>query len=138
MSESKVSIEVAQDQMNEFLDYYGIKQNHIETDQGPEAVKTTLNRLICAISEGHLEIQDNGAKVKQNLRFPIGDIPHIIYDELGARHKLAMDGINPNKVTARMHALMGSLAGVPASAFIKLRGQDNSIMESLAVLFMVV
>lgn len=138
MSESKISLEVAKDQMQEFLDYYDIDQDDIVVEQGPEAIETILNRLVRAIQKGHLEIQDNGTKVIQNLKFPMGDVTQITYGVLTQKNKYAMEGISDKKPIARMNALMGSLAGVPGNAFMNLKGVDLSVMERLATLFMVV
>lgn len=134
----KISKEAAADQMKIFLDYYDIDQKDIVIEQGPEAIETILNRLIRAISTGNIEIQDNGAKVIQHLKFPIGEISTITYGELSAINKLAMDSVSNNKQNAKVLALMGSLAGVPGSALMNLKGVDLSIMERLFTLFMVV
>lgn len=135
-----ISEEVARDQIQQLLDYYDIDQNDIVVDQGPEAVETVLNRLIRAIRKGYLEVSISGDTIKviQHLQKPMGDVSTIEYSELMAKHKLAMDGIGDNKGNARMHALMASLASVPAESFRGLKGVDLSVMERLAVLFMVV
>lgn len=139
-SKSKITIskQSAADQMKIFLDFYDIDQNDIVIEQGPEAIETILNRLIRAISTGNIEIQDNGAKVVQHLKKPIGELSTITYGELSATNKMAMDGLAANKNNAKVLALMGSLAGVPGSALMNIKGVDLSIMERLFTLFMVV
>ena len=140
MTESKVSLEVAKDQMQEFLDYYDIDQDDIVVEQGPEAVKTIMNRLIRAIRSGNLEIRinDGSLSVIQRLRNPPGDILEITYKEIGGEAKRAMDAVPETKPALRMQTFMGYLSGLNADAIKKLKGADYSIVERLAILFMVV
>lgn len=135
-----ISEESAQEQMQEFLDYYDIDARDIEIDQGEESVETVLNRLIRAIQKGYLEVDMSGGEpvVTQNLQHPPGEVKTLVYGVIQARHKIEMDKASKDRGAVRMHALMSALSGEAPRAIQSLQGVDMSIMERLATLFMVI
>ena len=140
MAENKVSLESAEKQMQDLLDYYDIEPHHITTEHGQDAIQTINNRLVAAIRKGRLEISidADGPLVTQHLKHPPGDSPTIVYKEVTAKAKLATDGLGETKGTAKVHAFMGSLADLGPGAIGKLRGVDMGVMEKLFLVFSII
>ena len=140
MSENKISIEVAEAQIQTLLDYYGIEKTDIEIEDGPEAVQTMYNTLTRAISRGVLEISDESGElmVTHRLIKPVDDTTEIVYTDKVGRAKIAMDSISPKKVQARQNQFMATLGGIPSPVIMKLRGFDSTVFSRLSVVFSMV
>ena len=137
---SKLSLESAEAQLDEMLKYYRIERESIVNEYGKDGVETVCNKLILAIKDGLLEIAvvDGDLKVTQNLQHAPGDDPTIMYGVLTGAIKITLDKYGEGKSYARLHALMGALAGLPPKAMEALKGADYGTMESLSLLFMLV
>lgn len=136
----QISLESAERQMDELLDYYEIEKEHIVNEHGKDAIQTIYNRLVGSIQNGRLEIKqtEEGLLIIQHLKHAPGDVSSITYHEITAEAKLAMDGHGDNKGFTKMHALMGALSKLGPSAMKQLRGVDQGIMERLALVFQIV
>ena len=135
-----VSKDVAEEQFESLLDYYGIEFSHIEIEDGPEAAATIKNMLVAAIMRGELEINigDDGMMVIQNLIYRTDAISQITYTDKVAKARLAMDQVSPKKAQARMFAFMATMANLPVSELLKMRGKDISTFTKLSMIFSMV
>ena len=61
--EYKLSEDSAREQIQKLMDSYDIDENDLVVDQGPEAIKTILNRLVRAVRTGQIEVKDDGSVV---------------------------------------------------------------------------
>lgn len=139
MEDSKVSEDVAEQQIAALLGYYDINFNDIEIEDGAEAAKTMKNTLTRAIRRGALEITVEGdLTVTQKLSIPIGETESITYTDKVAKARLAMDHESSKKQQARMYAFMSTMCGIPTAQLIKLKGADLGVYNRLAVIFSMV
>jgi len=140
MAEYKLSEESAKEQLDQLLDYYDIEKDDIEIEEGPEAVQTLLNGLIRAIRRGRVEIKEESEDliVCQHLKFPPGEIQTLEYGVVDQKARMAMDKIKDNRPQERMCAFMASLASLPPTALVKLKGVDMGTMNRLATVFSMV
>jgi len=125
-----ISQEVAEEQLNAFLDYY-----EIELDELPEEINGAVKKLLSAICKGRVEVLSNG-EIKQIFKNPPGEVSEVVYKELTGSAKLAMKGKSAEDHHGRIYALLGSLAGIDERGISKLRGVDLSVAECIGVLFL--
>lgn len=139
-NDNKISEEVATEQINNLLDYYGIVKEDIEIEDGVEAVQTMFNTLIRAIRRGNLEIteDEDGIVVTHHLSRHIGETSIITYRDRIGRAKIAMDSMSSKKPNARMNQFMSTMGDIPASVIINLKGFDSTICSRLATVFSMV
>ena len=133
----KISPEVAERQINDWLEYYGLDFNDIVIEDGKEAAQTLMNTLVRAIQRGELEINtEDGLNVIHRLKYPTANSEVITYQDKVAKARIAMgDGKNAQ---TRMYNFMGALAGLPASDLMKLKGPDATIFSRVSTVFSMV
>ena len=131
----KMSEDTARGHIQDFMDSYDIDENDLVVDQGPESIKTILNRLIRAVRTGQLEILSDG-RATLNLIKVSGDVRSLTFERLTgtAQREYAKD---KNTFSAHM-AQMGSLCSVPPAKLATLDPRDLSIVQRLSTLFTVV
>lgn len=132
-----LSEESATEQLIELLDYYDIDLDKI--GESDEKVATALERacdqLCDAIRTGQLSItrdENSSILVKQQVE---GSKDPLIYKEMNAQAKLAMDKFKEEELYRRIYALMGSLSGEGDAVIKKLKLKDLAIAEALAAVF---
>lgn len=136
MDKAKLSEEVAEDQLQIFFDYYDIDADS-GTEEQKKAIETAHKKLSRAIQNGLLTITaENGVTVTQILRYPPGDCSTITYNKISGKSRVAMK--EKGNEYSRMYSLLATLAGLPMNAIVALQGQDISVAEYLAVLFLAV
>ncbi|MCK4536836.1 MAG: hypothetical protein KAT93_07475 [Desulfuromonadales bacterium] len=140
MGENKISIEVAEGQIQTLLDYYGIEKTDIEIEDGAEAVQTMYNTLTRAISRGVLEISNESGEltVTHRLVNPVDDTTEIVYTDKVGHARIAMDSISSKKAQSRQNQFMATLGDIPAPVIMKLRGFDSTVFSRLSVVFSMV
>ena len=134
-----LSQDVADDQMEKFIDYYDIDPSDEDNDEKREAINSSIHRLKRAIRKGQLDISigDDGViKVVQSLHKD--KETKIEYKEVGGQAKLEMGKRKAMDYHGRMYSLLGSLSDLGMTAISKLKGIDNSIAECLGALFLLV
>lgn len=135
--ESKISSAVAQQQLDELLNYYEIDKESFLDDNQANIFDQTCGRLKKAIMKGRLSINnEDGIKVKQLLKNSYGgDIDSLNYAVLAGKHKTSMGKHKDTAHYSRMYALLGSLVGM-SDVIKKLEGVDLSTAECLGFLFL--
>jgi hypothetical protein len=133
----KISKEVAEQQIESWLEYFGLDFNDIVIEDGKEAAETLMNTLVRAIMRGELEINvEDELRVTQHLKFPTENSEDITYLDKVAKARIAMgDSKNSNQ---RMYSFMAALAGVPHTDLMKLKGPDSTVFNRLATVFSMV
>lgn len=139
-TENKISEEMAKEQIECFIEYYGFDWNDIEIENGPEALKTMTNTLTRAIRVGKLEVStgDGELKITQNLQHPIDEITEITYRDRVLKANLAMDRESSKKVEVRRLAFMSTVSDIPTKSLIKLKGRDVTIFNRITGIFSMV
>lgn len=136
--ENKISREVAEQQLQELLDYYELDEDCFVDEKQSDIYTQTCERLKKAIMKGRLSVtNEDGIKVKQYLKNAYdGEVKEFEYAELAGKHKLSMGKKKDNDHYGRMYALVGSLTGMGETAIGKLKGPDLSTAECLGFLFL--
>lgn len=129
-----LSEESAMEQVRMLLGYYDIDVTGIS----PEALTQTersLDQLRDFIREGRIEVRrDESERVVVAHTLTSG--AELIYGELNAQARLAMDKCPGDARYARVYALMGSLCGLGSTAITQFRPRDLAVVDILGPLFM--
>ncbi|MCP4745034.1 MAG: hypothetical protein GY874_02680 [Desulfobacteraceae bacterium] len=134
--EYKLSQESAQQQFALFTQYYELDPEHLPEEQ-EAAFNTAVGKILRAVRLGRVEIaSEDGIKVRQHLRNPMGETSTIDYAELSGKAKIAMKSKKDTDYYGRMYALLGSLSGLGETAVTGLKSVDLSLAECLGVLFL--
>jgi hypothetical protein len=137
-AEYKISADSAREQINSWLDYYGLDFADIVIEDGKEAAETLMNTLVRAIQRGELEISIEGdLEIIQHLRFPVEGVgDKITYLDKTGNAKIAMGKEKNDQI--RMLCFMGALCGIEAKHLKKMKGSDATIRTRLATVFSMV
>ena len=135
--ETVISEEVAREAVVDLLDYYDIdieKLTESESD-GAKAVERALDSLTAFVMAGTLEIaRDKDGKVPVTHHTAGGAA--LVYGEVTARAKLAMDRFKPEEFHGRIYAFMGVLCGIGTDAIQKMTPKDLGAAEMLGTVLM--
>ena len=141
MVENILSEESAAQQIETFLDYYGIDIKDYEpVDNADNAMQITINGLTRAIMIGQLEItlESDSLLVVQKLTRPVGEVAELKYtDKIGQANR-AMEVVKGDKVESRKDAFMATLSNTSASLMLKLKGSDRTLYGKIATVFSLV
>jgi hypothetical protein len=146
MSVSKISDEVAQQQLDLLLDFYEIEIGDVEKeaefydeggDEVQKAIKGACDRLKRYIRKGLVEINEtDGLTIVQYLRCPDGEFSTVSYRVIDGIAKQEMRWAKENDFYGKIYYLMGSLSKKSASIIAKFRGVDSSVVECLGAIFL--
>ena len=130
-----LSEESAMEQVLELLEYYDIDIERMPAEAA-KAIDTPLNAIKEHVRRGSLEVSRD-ADQKLLVTFNLSDgKTSIVFHEVGARHKLAMDKVKGGESYGRIYALMGSLSGLGSAAIERLPARDLAVVESLGMVFL--
>lgn len=128
-----ISREVAEEQLDLFLDYYDLEIDDFANEAMKEQFETSCNKLIKAIMKGHLEVkEDSDLYVTQILR----NGESMNYAVVSGKHKIAMKGKKDTDGYGKIYTLIGSITSLGETAISKLKGVDLSIAECLGFLYL--
>jgi hypothetical protein len=150
---SKISKEVAQDQLKRLLDFYLIELDDVdetedgvkkveslykkEEDDAEKATKSACSRLLRYIQHGLVEVTDeNGLTVKQHLRFPIGNLETLTYKVVTGNAQREMRHAADNDIVGKICCLMGALSNVSGDTLRKFSGPDIGVLQCLGAVFL--
>lgn len=130
MFEQKVSLDVAQEEVSEWLDHLRI------TPQLRQTHKDMLDTLIEAVSLGYVEVNEDKT-LKQNLQFPDGDLTELVWKSRLNDYMLEpyLKGVKTSDGDARILAYKAALTGVLKVRIQKLDSTDQRIANSIVVFF---
>ena len=134
----KISKESAQEQFNQWLNYYGLDFEDIEITDGEEAAKTMMNTIVRAIQRGELSIDstEKGVVLTQKLVYPTEKISEIVYADRVGKAKKAQRSAGKNGDA--MGTFMSALTDIPEIEFMNLRGSDITIFDRISIVFSMV
>ena len=130
-----LSAESAMEQVLDFLEYYDIDVEKMHPD-ATKIVEAYLKTISESVMRGTLEVsRDKDQKMQITLNLS-GGTNSMVFKEMGAKHKIAMDKVKAGENYGRLYALMGSLSGLGAGAIEKLPLRDLTVVEALGTVFL--
>lgn len=129
----KLSQEVAEDNLTQFLDFYEIYPEELPSEPEKDAVHTAINKLIIAVRKGWLTFKEDGTcvqRLKNKTEIKYGVLSGASKVQNKHRKNESEDAMRTN----RLYAMMGSLAGLGAEDMRKFTALDLSTMECLGFL----
>lgn len=133
-----LSEESAMEQVMSLLEYYDIDVDALPQVHGVNPIENSLKLLTGYIRQGRVEIRRND-KNELEVHFTLsGGSQAIVFSELSAKHKLAMDRGSDKGNYNKIYSLMASMAGLPLDAINKLQARDLSVIEILGMVFLAV
>ena len=140
-NKNKLPREIAEKQVDLFLDFYDIDIEEDATDtQNRNALNAAKRKLVKHVMRGRIEItgDDDDLKVKQIFKTPVNDVSELNYKVIGGVAKKQMKNAEDSDISGKIYALIGSLTGWNGNSVAKLTGVDMSAVESLGLLFLLV
>lgn len=129
-----VSLDMAEVEFDRFCDAMDLDVDPAQMDSDDlNSFTKTKNRLLKAITDGSLMINDNGEAVYTPKKTDVG--PITFHERTGASI-MAMDGKKKNHQVAQMYAVMSDMTGMHTKVFANLKGIDIKICEAIFVLLM--
>lgn len=132
--EYKLSPEAAEAQLLDMLCYYDIDIARVANEAEQTALERAFDQLRDYIREGKVEIR-RGTGEKLEVVHNTVSGSQLVYGEVGAAAKLAMDKHPGDQHYARTYAMLGSLSGVGSAGIQKLGPKDLAVAEILGTLF---
>ena len=135
--ENKINTEMAEQEFDRFVEEMDIDINVDKLDvEDKTAFDKHKDRIIRAIEQGHLVINDNGEAVYTPHRPKSKYKEAITFHERTGASLMAMDGHKKGRDMAKTYAVMGDMCGLPQKTFAGLSGTDVKICEALFALLM--
>lgn len=132
MPDYKLSEESARAEWAKFLEHYEIDLDSIKDERNRAVMQGVHDTAVKNIRLGRLEVLDGG-KLKQTLKSSGAEL---VWDEIGARHKIAMDAHADGKNYNKTYGLAGALTGLGQAGIERLTGVDMSLVEVLGAIFL--
>ncbi len=139
--ENKISVEVAREQVDLFLDYYDMPLDELleELDDKnmKSGVKTSYNRIIKAIQKGRIEISlsdDDQLKIIQHVGKDNSET--LEYKIIDGHAKSSMKNADSEDTYGKIYSLIGSLTGLGKEAILKLKGKNLSDAECIGMILL--
>lgn len=130
--QTTISHEVAEKQLQDFIDYYDIDISHIELETQRSAVRGACDKLVRAIEAGRLELDADCGTAKIHLKK--GAV--LTCCELSGKAKVEMSRRPEGDMHGRIYALIGSLSGIGFNGIQELTGRDLVVVENLGIVFL--
>lgn len=131
-----VSYEVAEQEVNEWLEKCRFRKRSIESN------KEYVEQLIEAVMSGDISIDDDTKEITMPLVFPIGENGSVnelkFKTELRVkeyRQKLKTGNVKPGDSDGRILAYAAALSSQPFSVVDSLSSVDQSLASSIAIFF---
>jgi len=136
-SDEKVAKEVAENEFNRFTHEMGIDTDASGMDEEDlSGFNKQKNRIIGAIQDGSLVINENGEAVFTPQRPKSKTKDAITFHERTGASLMAMDSKKKNQNVAKMYAVLADMCEVHPKIFSGLAGLDIKICEALFALLM--
>lgn len=129
---TKISHEVAEKQLQGFLDYYEVDISHIELEAQRSAVRGACDKLIRAIEAGRLELDSDAGTAVIHRKNGAA----LTCRELNGKAKVEMSRRPETDMHGRIYALIGSLSGIGFNGIQEMKGRDLVMVENLGILFL--
>lgn len=132
----KVSREIAEAEINGWLDYKRVGEKKRET------YKDQIDSLVDAICEGFLSLKDDKTfTLVYELREPIGSDSKISKLEFKPRLKMGvihqhLQGVKPSDADGRVCAYIAALTSTTKSVLSQMDSEDYAVPQSIAIFFL--
>jgi hypothetical protein len=145
MKEKLISLEVAEEQLQEFLDVYEIEASDFGAgEDGEEGLASVKRQLLKGLCYGRLEVVDdaqNGLTLKQNLANPLRGVESLTYRLTGAaKAAIKAPGAAGKKEGdapfAAMFRFAAALCGEDVKVFYTMGALDMRTAQAVATLFL--
>jgi hypothetical protein len=133
----KISTEVAEQEFNRFVEqmYLQLDTSQMDADD-LTAFNNQKNRIIKAIEDGHLVINDAGKAVYTPFMEDSKHKDPITFNQRTGASLMAMDGKKKGHDVAKTYSVLGDMCKVHPNVFAGLAGADIKVCEALFALLM--
>ena len=128
-----VSVEVAEDQIVGWLDFYQIYPEEIPVENERVLAEATIDKLVIFIRQGMVEFRDDGTCMQilqSGTKVDYKRLEGSAKTQNRERKNEAQDSL----MTRRQYSIMGSLSGLGTNAIAKFHPLDMSIAECISFL----
>lgn len=134
MAELKVATEVAEAEFARFTEAMDLDTD-IERMDGDDqaAFKNQKRRVVRAIEDGHLVVDDKGQPI---FTPQLGDTSPITFFEPTGASLMSMDKKKANENVAKVFATLGDMTKTSAARFSAMKGRDVKLCQALYLLFL--
>ncbi|MBL4810410.1 MAG: hypothetical protein JKY43_10195 [Phycisphaerales bacterium] len=135
MQKEVVSIDVAQSEINKWLDYKKVNEGKRESNSN------TIESLVSAVQVGKLRFDDTKKTLVQTLDFPLGknqDIKDLEYQSrigVGKIHR-HLKGLKSDDADGRLLAYVSALTNQPKGIIGEMDTEDYTVGQSIAIFFL--
>ena len=135
-----ISPEAAKLQVDEMFDYYGLSQEHLAIENGPQIAQTIMNFLTAGVREGRLEVSTAGGdlKVTQFLMYPVAGVDKLVFTDKIGNANIASEKAPSTAPESRRLLFLCTLADTELPVVQGLKGKDLALFNKIAVVFMMV
>jgi hypothetical protein len=141
-----LSRERAEEIVDQLFDYYMIDFDDYNERDEQEAdtlgsLKSARRVLVKAVERGLIEhkIEPDNKQINRMVVYQhrmIDGAPTIRYDEFGGKALVQMKHVSDKDHVGKIHAVMGSLAGIGRASMEALHGFEHKIMQNLGTVFL--
>lgn len=132
---NKVSWEMAEDELERFIDAMDLDLDTADMDDNDKAVMINARgRMIRAIERGTLVITSEGMAEYHPVK--MDDLKPILFHELDGAALLAIDKRKATAQVSQMFTMMAQMCKVSPSYIGKLKGIDLKVCQDITVLLM--
>lgn len=132
--EQKVAREVAETEFDRFVEAMDLDTDESKMDSDDRKSFGELReRIVRAIEQGHLAIDDKGQPVYTPRA---GRTEPITFREPTGASFMAMDTKKKDQNVAKMYAVMADITGSDAKRFAQMSGRDLKICQAIVTLFL--
>lgn len=133
----KIDKEVAEAEFDRFVEAADLDLDMSEMDsEDKTALTKQKNRIIRAIQQGHLVVNDEGEFEYTPFNKLSKSTDTIIFHERSGTSLMAMDGKKKGAEVAKTYAVMANMCKVHQSIFAGLFGSDIKTCEAIFALLM--
>lgn len=100
------------------------------------AAEKNKNRLVRAITNGHLTVDEKGIPTFTPYNTGSGYTDPITFESPTGADFMAMDATKARKIIAKTHLVMAGMSGLPPGIFARLKGEDYKVCQAIFLFFM--
>ena len=136
MNESKIVLEVAEQEFGRFTDLMDLDVDTSVMDEDDlKGFESQKRVLILAIQKGSLVINDNGEPVFTPQRAE-GDVNPLTFHEHTGASLMAMDRKKKTEDVGKLYSIMGDMTKTNANLFAKMKGGDLKVCTAIVTLYL--
>ena len=135
--EIKVAEEQAEQEFESWAEAWDIETDTSDFDEDDlEQYKALKKKIIKAVKQGRASFIEDFEKIKYTLRFPRGEITHIVLEMPEGDALTATDKYKPHEQIKKQNAFIARMANQPPSIITKLKVADLKFLQAVTALFL--